>query len=361
MRDCIQEVLSLQAEYSSSNTAAMRRRGALVRKAFSAAISAKAAEVLEATSIADLGVKGNDGVGRKTEIPWVRLPSKGRSPRPTSGWYVVYLFSRTGERSYLSLIQATTSWDGFGFKRRPGPELLRRSQWARRALQLMDSLPAGWTHSLRLDGRRGGLGEGYELGNVVGKEYSADAVPEEAELRLDLAQALTWLGMLYDLEDEGLYVPSDSGPDLSDVQTAIDVVAGKPARSQGIRLTGAERLVVERLAVERATRFFEMQGYSVTDVGDHESYDLLAQRDDASIFIEVKGTTSTGTEIILTRNEVLLHQERYPSNALAIVHSIRLDRTGEMPTASGGCLCVEQPWQLENSQLTPLAFRYTVS
>lgn len=360
MHDKIQEILLLQNDYTSKNTKPMQRRGVLVRNELPAKIREIAAEIIVDVPLEDVGIAGNDGVGRKTEIPWTRVYSKSRSPRPTSGWYVVFLFSRNGERAYLSLIQGTTSWDGFEFKRRPEPELLSRSRWARDVLGLAASLPEGWTFDLRLEGRRGGLGEGYELGSVVATEYSVSAVPQDVEIIEHLAQAMTWLGRLYQLEDEGLYVPGDSAPEVADAQAVIENLAGKGS-GQGFRLTAAERRAIEQRAVDETILYLKAHGYSVTNVGNRESYDLHASREDGDLFVEVKGTTSTGTDILLTRNEVLLHQERYPRNALAIVHSILLDRSGDSPSASGGTLSVKQPWQINEAQLTPIAFRYSVS
>jgi hypothetical protein len=52
-----------------------------------------------------LRVQGKDGTGQKTEIPWTTIYSASRSPRPTSGWYLVFPFSAAGDRVYLSLNQ----------------------------------------------------------------------------------------------------------------------------------------------------------------------------------------------------------------------------------------------------------------
>ena len=45
------------------------------------------------------------GVG---PVPWVRIFSPSYSPRPTEGFYVVYLFAGDGSRVYLSLNQGTS-------------------------------------------------------------------------------------------------------------------------------------------------------------------------------------------------------------------------------------------------------------
>ncbi len=49
----------------------------------------------------------------------------------------------------------------------------------------------------------------------------------------------------------------------------------------------------------------------------------------------------------------------YPHNALAIVHSIVLDRSVEPPVASGGVLVVEQPWAIDQTDLVPISYKYS--
>ncbi|MCI4657131.1 MrcB family domain-containing protein [Cryobacterium zhongshanensis] len=360
VRDEINEVLLMQTQYTSENSEAMKRRGELVRLELADKLRRIAPELSRAGRIDDLRVTGSDGVGRKAEIPWTRIYSTSRSPHPTAGWYLVFLFSRKGYRAYLSLIQGATRWDGSEFKRRPEAELRSRSSWARDTLQHSGSLPSRWKSDILLGGRRGGLGDAYALGNVLAVAYDRDSVPEDATIRQDLIQAMDWLGTLYEKEEEGLYVPGDDAPELVDAENAIAAISGQGARShQGRLLSAAERRAIERRAVDVTTAHLAGLGYGVDDVGDTESYDLHARRPDNELKVEVKGTTSTGTDILLTRNEVLLHRSAYPNNALAVVHSVHLDRSASQPRASGGVLIFEHPWKLDESRLSPIAYRYS--
>jgi hypothetical protein len=290
----------------------------------------------------------------------VRVYSASRSPSATIGWYAVYLFSAEGDRLYLSLNQGTTRWDGTGFPRRPEHELRARVKWAR--TQLADDLgdlADSWKPHIQLDSRRSELGRGYELGNVAAIEYTLDAIPPDEQLYEDLRTAMNLLGVIYRREDEGLYVPGDS-PEVADAETQIERLAGNRRRRQGRgpRLSATQRRAIELRAVDLATSHLVALGYSVIDVGATHSYDLHATRGDEELKVEVKGTTSTGSEVLLTRNEVLLHQEAHPHNALAVVHSIYLGRDTDSPTATGGELVFEQPWQLDSARLVPMAFRY---
>lgn len=109
-----------------------------------------------------------------------------------------------------------------------------------------------------------------------------------------------------------------------------------------------------------AAAYFKNEGYAVKDVSRNESFDLLGTRGDEALTIEVKGTTSTASAILLTKNEVELHKRVHPHNALAVVHSITLDKSGTTPRASDGKLAVTQPWLIDDSLLTALSFAYAL-
>lgn len=153
----------------------------------------------------------------------------------------------------------------------------------------------------------------------------------------------------------------DTNTEIFELLQFIQIKAGVRkivSTNQGFNLTGAERKVVELRAIELATEYFENLGhYRVEDVGAYESYDLRVTGEGIELFVEVKGTTSLGKSIILTRNEVQLHKSRYPNNALVIVTGIEL-RRGSDPIATGGSLEVFSPWRIEDSQLFPLGFEY---
>jgi|SRR6185503_7298494 len=60
---------------------------------------------------------------------------------------------------------------------------------------------------------------------------------------------------------------------------------------------------VEHRAVTAAIEHFEAAGWTVEDVGDFRPYDLHCTKDGRTLHVEVKGTTSAGEKVILTRNE----------------------------------------------------------
>jgi hypothetical protein len=145
---------------------------------------------------------------------------------------------------------------------------------------------------------------------------------------------------------------------VADVEDAMEILA-RP-RGFGPRLSAADRRAIEQHAVSVAVAHFESKGYSVEDVGDYESYDLHATRASEVLMVEVKGTTTDGSAVVLTRNEVELHKTAYPSNALAIVRRIHLTRAeGKDAVPTGGELILRMPWELDDDQLTPIAFSYS--
>jgi hypothetical protein len=145
--------------------------------------------------------------------------------------------------------------------------------------------------------------------------------------------------------------------DVEDTLDAIDEINRPRTVRPPQRYTAAENKVIEQYAVDLVRQYFEARRYTTTDVGATESYDVHAVgADDDVVKIEVKGTTTDGSEIVLTYNEVQLHMTEHPNTALAIVRHIVLDRTG--PTASGGELQLQMPWELEPERLKPIAYRY---
>ena len=53
------------------------------------------------------------------------------------------------------------------------------------------------------------------------------------------------------------------------------------------------------------------EGYQTKDTSSKESFDFLAEREGSTIFVEVKGTTSTDpSSILMTANEVNLQKKK---------------------------------------------------
>ncbi|AQW53402.1 protein NO VEIN domain-containing protein [Streptomyces violaceusniger] len=115
------------------------------------------------------------------------------------------------------------------------------------------------------------------------------------------------MGRLYKAADATPYIPGDLPAEVREAtQSAATTANRRSARKggQGFLLTAAERGAIEKRSVLLATEHFKAQGRTVKDVDATKSYDLELKRGDEKLHVEVKGTTSDGSQIILTRAEV---------------------------------------------------------
>ncbi|MDT7846983.1 MrcB family domain-containing protein [Streptomyces justiciae] len=360
MDELLTEVLDLQKVWQAQNTAPMKRRGVVVRTEIRTWLREHAQALAVAMDIPldDVGVEGKDGAGQRAEIAWTRIYSKNRTPSATDGWYIVYLFSGDGERVYLSLMQGTTEWIAGELKPREPAALKKRIEWARPLIEQVAAQRFDLLADIRLNARTK-LGKGYEPGNVVAIEYLRDAIPDSGVLSEDLLFMARLLGRLYKATDDATYIPGDLPVEVREAtQSAATTANRRSARKggQGFLLTAAERGAIEERSVLLATEHFEAQGWTVKDVGASKPYDLHLTRGGEKLHVEVKGTTSDGSQIILTRAEVEWQRRFAPDNALVIVHSIELDRTVEPASATGGILHCTSPWTIEEETLTVISY-----
>jgi len=150
----------------------------------------------------------------------------------------------------------------------------------------------------------------------------------------------------------------NGSPEVSDAIAAVESVSN-PRRKFGRRFTAAENAAIEERALLVTREHFENElGYSTKDVGKIASYDVHATKGDQVVKVEVKGTTTDGAGVVLTRNEVNLHRAEHPNNALAVVCNIALDRSGAQPVATGGELVLVMPWEINEGGLIPIAYDY---
>lgn len=363
MDDLLNEVLDLQSAWTQADTPEMNRRGVLVRRELKRYLEDFSAEFSAALNIepGDLKIEGKDATGRKSEIPWIRICSRTLSPNPTKGWYVVYLFSALGDRVYLSLIQGTTWWDGTAFVPRKQEELAARVSWARRIVASHRVESAALLERIDLQARRTNLGAAYEAGNVVAIGYEHNAIPGPAALARDLRLMIGLLAQVYREEAAVPGLAEELVPEVIEVTQASSRAANRRtglAGGQGFELTVEERRAVERHSVKLASQYFADQGWTVDDVGDRESFDLLLKRGGNRLYVEVKGTTALGGRVVLTRAEVECQRNFAPDNALVVVHSIELDRLHNPPVADGGQLECISPWTIDDVDLSVVSYVY---
>ena len=132
-----------------------------------------------------LKTEGSTGTGRRSRAPWLRVFDRSASPSATDGLYVVYLFSISMDRVYLSLGQDVTAFrDQFGAGDRYRLELRKAASNYRSSLGLEEHGGA----DVDLAAPKGSLQEGYELGSIVAVEYNVSALPNVGALEADLTQ-----------------------------------------------------------------------------------------------------------------------------------------------------------------------------
>lgn len=246
---------------------------------------------------------------------------------------------------------------GGKFVARPRDLIEKKVEWARNSIS---NVPEGVITTIKLDSKQP-QPQGYERGLVYAIEYPIGQVPHEVTLEADIIKMSDLLRQIYVAAGQ-TYVPGDT-PEVHDATKAAEQSAGKlrssNSKGQGFIQSVPDKIAIERHAVARTTDYFSDLGYQVSDVGATKSFDLEATCGHESLHVEVKGTTATGGEVILTFNEVEHHLKIHPANALVVVHSIKLDRSSSPPVASGGELVVKSPWVIDAQDLKPIAYRYT--
>lgn len=364
----LDEVLSLQPKFSDQNTPEMERRGTLIRHHISDWLKDRLSALQGfVPTVDDLDVAGRDHTGKKSEIPWVRIHSRSLSPTPQIGWYVVYLFNALGDQVYLSLGHGSTKnlFEEIGitqYEPLSAEEVEALKGWALGRLGGALDEVSGLGSSMNLAARRTRLGRAYEDTTLRAFTYRAGSIPDDEELLEDLETLLGFLNVLYQGEQTDAAVPGKVAPEVAEALSGVAQAAGQGSAAgtrQGFGLTAAERHAVELQAMSLAEKYLVDNGWTVTDVSSKESFDLRAAKGDSSIKIEVKGTTSAGEKVILTRNEVKLHMNDHPDNGLIVVHHIEL-QPGERPQANGGSLLVMIPWLLDGERLEPIGYEYSV-
>lgn len=99
-------------------------------------------------------------------------------------------------------------------------------------------------------------------------------------------------------------------------------------------------------------------GYSVERKG--KPYDLCCTKGASVLYVEVKGTQTEGTEVLLTPNEVEFANEHRGKMALFVVHNVAVSRENGNIVVSGGATYVEPDWVIDSARLLPLGYSYSL-
>ena len=365
IQQSIENVFPFQLKYSQSNTPAMQARGDLIRNDIPRQLRSAVYEgkIPNASLIKDYFIEGSDGKGNKNYVPWVRFASESLSPSARIGWYITFLFSSDGSSVWLVIAHASSSEGGKAISKEVRQKL---KEWGLSKLPSPKVIDTNLSSSIDLNADGPGLGDIFESTSLFGFQFKKNEVPTDYEILSKVNVLIPHLKTLYDAELSDPTMPSAEPTEIKAAEEAIDEIAGKIPKvrkysGQGIRGTYKENKAVERRAVDLAISYFRSTNNweSIKDTGDKESYDLLLTNKSKKMYVEVKGTQSSGDKVFLSKNEVIVQKKFYPNNALVIVSGIKLEK-GEEPKASGGNIKVISPWKIMNNHLTAMAFEYEV-
>jgi hypothetical protein len=146
-------------------------------------------------------------------------------------------------------------------------------------------------------------------------------------------------------------------PDV--VGAVVDLAAGRPRRGagQGFLVSVEMRQVLERHAMDAAIAWYSSQGWECEDVSRRESYDLRCRRQGTVLHVEVKGTTTVGDRVIVTRGEVDEARRLAPDTELFVLADVHLTTAPDgVVVAAGGRRRVSSAWGMDSDALVPLGF-----
>lgn len=140
------------------------------------------------------------------------------------------------------------------------------------------------------------------------------------------------------------------------VESAVRPLTGNDGQSW--LSDSVRRRAVEMYAMLKATQHYQRTWPDVKDVSAWESFDLLCRNGDKELRVEVKGTSTAGAKVLLTRNEVKHARDAANSVALFVVSEILI---GANCACSGGTVRVFEPWLIDEKRLEPVAFEYDLA
>lgn len=353
----IKSIAELQPRYSSKNTPEMSLRGNLIRSDLPDALRKYWGIFKECLGpfSKDMDVEGRDGMGAKTQAPWVRIFSKVLSPSATIGYYMVIHFSTDGKYCFITIGCGSSKWDNEkSLVQYSDAEIKSKVDWALHLLsknksdtsKLPDKINIGSSHRLP---------KSFEKATILCKSFEVATINEE-QIVNSISDALKLLSVIYEYSSQLSDVPQ-SDIAISEIETAVNPARKTPNNRQGYGLSGDERKAVELRAMAVTHEYLSKLGYKLEDTSSNNPFDYLATKNDKIIKVEVKGTTSEIVDsIMMTSNEVKLHTNEAGKTALAIVRGINFIERGNNAKCDGGLLEYFFPWLIKEWTLETKAF-----
>lgn len=144
--------------------------------------------------------------------------------------------------------------------------------------------------------------------------------------------------------------------DAEALELPVAADARRPS-GQGFSADSKTRKAIELYAMDRAREYFQTQGFtSIEDVSSKRPFDLLARDGTREVCIEVKGTQSAGSSVLLTHGEVEFARRNKGRMVLYVLHSIEVLEGDGVP--QGGVHTVLWPWDVDGGALAPIKYSY---
>lgn len=334
----------------------MKERGRLIRTVLTQELRNRLSTLQKAfdTVFDDLSVEGSDGIGRKTEAPWVRIFSATMSPNPREGFYLVIHFAADGSAVFVTVGCGSTVWSAGDLRPVSNEELQRRTSWARAVIEQRWNTLNPFQDQINL-GAKAQLPKTFEKATAIARRLSIHELMD-ADIDQILFAAAERLSEIYLAQLDRRDV--SQGDQDTDEVISIAKPLKKGAKRQGFGLSAPERRAVEQRAMTLAINYFINAGYRCKDTSATESFDLYASKGNALYKVEVKGTTSDMCDsVLMTKNEVELHRREKGATALLIVSKIQLIRNSTQPLAEGGEIEALIGWDIDAWTTDAIAFQ----
>ncbi|WP_280305044.1 hypothetical protein [Nocardia abscessus] len=131
----------------------------------------------------------------------------------------------------------------------------------------------------------------------------------------------------------------------------------RPRASTQGRVSDAERRrLIENAAQNRLMAHYRRLGWQVRDTRYAGPYDAVATKGAATLYLEAKGTQSTGEVVLVTHGEVVHARTNHGRCVMGIWSGITLDDTGRVDESSGSFEII--PFTPDSGTLIPLEYRW---
>jgi hypothetical protein len=161
--------------------------------------------------------------------------------------------------------------------------------------------------------------------------------------------------------------PQGSGTHIPIAETAIleglwtDHVRKVRAGSgggQARQLDAERRKKTEDAAQQRLMQHYRDRGWHVEDTHIGNPFDARATKGAESRYLEAKGTTTPGSTVIVTRNEIEHARQHRGECVIGIWSDISFDSNGDVAPLSGVFRIIA--WEPKNAELFPIAYDWKV-